>query len=148
METVIMMLGWAGVFAPVALGVIGSTIGCSRAGMAACGAMLDTETGYGKYIGISAMPSTQAVLGIVVMFTLNRDISVTNAPGVFAIGALTGIALMLSAIHQGNSVASAINSSKNKPEIFGLSIAPAAIVEGFAVFVFVFALVVSGAIPE
>ncbi|MCG8313534.1 MAG: ATP synthase subunit C [Pseudomonadales bacterium] len=148
METIILTLGWMGVFAPVALGVVGSTIGCSRAGMAACGAMLDAESGYGKFIGISAMPSTQAVLGIVVMFTLNREIAIVNAPGVFAVGLLTGIALMLSAIHQGNSVASAINASKNKPEIFGLSIAPAAIVEGFAVFVFVFALVVSGAIPQ
>lgn len=148
MEIVVIMLGWIGIFSPVALGVIGSTIGCSRAGMSACGAMLDTDGGFGKYIGISAMPSTQAVLGIVVMFTLNREITLTNAPGIFGVGVLTGVALMLSAIHQGNSVAAAINASKNKPEIFGLSIAPAAIVEGFAVFVFVFALVVSGAIPS
>jgi V/A-type H+-transporting ATPase subunit K len=34
-----------------------------------------------------------------------------------------------------------------KPEIFGLSLAPAAIVEGFTVFVFVFALVLAGSIP-
>ena len=32
-------------------------------------------------------------------------------------------------------------------EIFGLSLAPAAIIEGFAVFAFVFALVVSAGIP-
>lgn len=143
----VLTLGWIGVFAPVSLAVIGSTIGCSRAGMAACGAMLDRDSGYGKFIGISAMPSTQAVLGIVIMFTLDREINETNAPGLLGIGLLTGLALMLSAIHQGNSVASAIQTAKNKPELFGLSIAPAAIVEGFAVFVFVFALVLSGSIP-
>jgi V/A-type H+-transporting ATPase subunit K len=37
--------------------------------------------------------------------------------------------------------------SKSKPEVFGLSIAPAAVVEGFAVFAFVFALVLAGALP-
>ena len=41
---------------------------------------------------------------------------------------------------------SAVSTSKHKPEVFGLTIAPAAIVEGFAVFVFVFALVLAGGI--
>jgi V/A-type H+/Na+-transporting ATPase subunit K len=54
---------------------------------------------------------------------------------------------MLSAIYQGRCCASAINASKAKPEIFGLSLAPAAIVEGFAVFAFIFALVISAGIP-
>jgi V/A-type H+-transporting ATPase subunit K len=54
---------------------------------------------------------------------------------------------MLSAIRQGQCCASAINATKVKPEVFGLSLAPAAIVEGFAVFAFVFALVISAGIP-
>jgi V/A-type H+-transporting ATPase subunit K len=54
---------------------------------------------------------------------------------------------MFSAIRQGQACASAIHASKTKPEIFGLSLAPAAIVEGFAVFAFVFALVLAGNIP-
>ncbi len=142
MEALIIALGWVGIFAPVALGAVGSAIGCSVAGQAACGAMLDVESGYGKFVGLSAMPSSQVIYGIVIMFTL-RNIGVTlpNAPGLFGIGLLTGIALMYSAVYQGQAVAAAINASKNKPEVFGLSIAPAAIVEGFAVFAFVFALV-------
>ena len=51
-------------------------------------------------------------------------------------------------ILQGECCAAAINASKGKPAIFGLSVTPAAIVEGFAVFAFVFALIVSGAIPK
>jgi V/A-type H+-transporting ATPase subunit K len=43
----ILSLGWLGVFAPLALGAVGSIIGCSRAGQAAIGAMLETESGYG-----------------------------------------------------------------------------------------------------
>ncbi len=143
----ILVLGWLGIFSPVALGAIGSTLGCTIAGQAACGAMLDTETGHGRFVGLSALPSTQVVLGIVVMFTLNRSVTVENAPGIFAIGVLTGLALLFSAWFQGKSVAAAIYTAKNKPAILGLAVAPAAIVEGFSVFAFVFALVLSGSLP-
>ncbi len=147
MEQFILMLGWVGVFAPTAFGAVGSSFGCSRAGQAAIGAILDTESGYGKYIGLAAMPSSQIILGVVIMFTLNRELTVTNSPSIFAIGVLSGLALMVSSFYQGNALAAAINAAKNKPEIFGLAIAPAAIVEGFSVFAFVFALVLAGSIP-
>ncbi len=109
--------------------------------------MLETESGYGRYVGVSAMPSSQVIYGIVVTLTLNREVTLDNAPGILALGVLTGIALLLSAIAQGSACAAAINASKSKPEIFGISIAPAAVVEGFAVFVFVFALVLSADLP-
>lgn len=144
----IVVLGWLGLYAPMALGAIGSIIGCAVAGQAAIGAMLDTESGYGRYVGVSAMPSSQVIYGIVIMFTLNRTITAENAPGLFAIGVLSGIALLFSAVYQGQCCASAIHVSKAKPEVFGLSIAPAAIVEGFAVFAFIFALVISAGIPK
>ena len=148
MEGVILALGWIGIYAPLALGSIGSMIGCARAGMAACGAMLDVESGFGRFVGIAAMPSSQTIYGIVVMVMLRREVTVTNAPGTFAIGLLAGLALMLSAFAQGSACAAAINASKSKPEVFGISLAPAALVEGFAVFAFVFALVLAGGIPK
>lgn len=146
MSEFMLILGWIGLYAPMALGAIGSIIGCAVAGQAAIGAMLDTESGYGRYVGVSAMPSSQVIYGIVIMFTLNRAITAEVGAGIFAIGILSGLALMLSAIYQGQCCASAIHASKAKPEIFGLSVAPAAIVEGFAVFAFIFALVISGGI--
>ena len=148
MESFTLTTGWIGIFAPLALGAIGSIIGCARAGQAACGALLETESGHGRFVGVSAMPSSQTIYGIVVMLTLNRVVTVENAPGLLAIGLLSGIAMMYSAIYQGYCCASSINASKNKPEIFGLSVAPAAVVEGFAVFVFVFALILVGRLPE
>ncbi len=147
MDQLVIILAWIGIFSPVALGAIGSVIGCSRAGQAACGAMLETETGHGRFTGISAMPSSQTILGIVVTLTLNKPVTIDNGAGIFAIGVLTGVTLMVSAAAQGSCCAAAINASKHKPEIFGLSIAPAAIVEGFAVFAFVFALVIAGSLP-
>ena len=155
-EDVIYLLGWIGLYAPVALGAIGSMIGCAIAGQTACGAMLDVEGGYGRFIGLSAMPSSQTIYGIVVMFTLQGAattesgqlvFNAQNATGIFSIGVLVGLAMVISAYYQGRCLSSSINASKSKPEIFGLSIAPAAIIEGFAVFAFVFALVLAGALP-
>lgn len=148
MESLIIALGWLGVFAPMALGAIGSMVGVARAGQAACGAMLETESGFGKFVGVSAMPSSQTIYGIVVMLTLNRGVNVNNAPGIFAIGILAGLGLMYSALAQGNCCAASINAFKNKPEVFGVSIAPAAVVEGFATFILVFALVLAGQLPQ
>jgi V/A-type H+-transporting ATPase subunit K len=147
LDNLIIALGWAGLYGPMALGAIGSIIGCALAGQAACGALLETETGHGRYVGIAAMPSSQTIYGIVVMFSLNREVTIENAPGLFAVGILAGLALLFSAWRQGQCCASAINVSKIKPEIFGMSVAPAAIVEGFAVFAFIFALVISAGIP-
>lgn len=148
MENMITLLGWVGIFAPMALGAIGSIIGCTRAGMAAAGAMLEVESGYGKFIGVSAMPSSQTIYGVVVMFVLRGKLPMTaaSAPALAAIGVLAGLALMISAMKQGDCCAASINASKSKPEIFGLSVAPAAIVEGFAVFSLIFALLLSGSI--
>ena len=143
MEALILILGWTGIYAPVAFGGIGSMLGCFRAGQAATGALLEVDSGYGRYVAVSAMPSSQTIYGIVIMLTLQQDVTLLNAPALFSIGVLSGIALMISGIYQGELCASAIQVSKEKPEIFGLSIAPAAIVEGAAVFTFVFALVLA-----
>lgn len=144
----ILTLGWLGIYAPLALGAIGSMIGCMRAGMAACGAMLEVESGFGRFVGVAAMPSSQTIYGIVVTMALPATITAENSPGIFALGVLSGVALMLSAIAQGSACASSINASKSKPEVFGISLAPAALIEGFAVFAFVFALVLAGRLPK
>jgi V/A-type H+/Na+-transporting ATPase subunit K len=148
-EGLLILLAWVGVFAPMAMGAVGSSIGCTRAGQAACGAMLSTESGYGKYIGVSAMPASQTIYGIVVTLTLSRVVSdTTSMLGVFGIGIMAGLVQMVSAQYQGYCCASAISVSKDKPEVFGISLAPAAMVEGFAVFALVFALVLIGMLPK
>ena len=148
MEPLVLTMGWLGIFSPLALGAIGSMIGVGRGGLAAAGAMLEVEGGYGRFVGVAAMPSSQTIYGIVVMLTLNRTVTVGSSPGLFVLGALTGVALLFSAMAQGSACAASINASKSKPEVFGISIAPAAVIEGFAVFVFVFALVLAGSIPK
>ena len=146
MTDVMLALGWVGVYAPLALGAIGSMIGCLRGGMAACGAMLEAERGFGRFVGVAAMPSSQTIYGIVVTMALPK-ITAATSPGIFGLGVLCGLALMFSALAQGSACAASINAFKSKPEVFGISLAPAALIEGFAVFAFVFALVLSGSLP-
>lgn len=148
MNELLNLLGWVGLYAPVSLGAIGSGIGCTIAGQAAIGAMLETEGGHGRYIGISVLPSSNIIYGIVVMFTLNRTVTPENAGGLFGLGLGTGLALLVLGIYQGYCLASAIAGSKEKPAIFGLSIAPAAIIEGFGVFAFIFTLVLAAGLPK
>ena len=147
MTEFVIALGWLGIYAPMALGAVASSMGCSIAGQASIGAILKTEGDSGRFVGISAFPSTFVIYGIVIMFTLNRVVTAENAGGLFGIGLLAGIALLYCGISQGRACAAAINASKEKPEIFGLALAPAAIIEGFGVFAFVFALVLSAGIP-
>jgi V/A-type H+-transporting ATPase subunit K len=148
MDLTFLTLGWLGLYAPLVLGAIGSMIGCLRGGMAACGAMLEVERGFGRFVGVAAMPSSQTIYGIVVTMALPTTITTGNAPGILALGALSGLALLISAVAQGTACAASINASKSKPEVFGISLAPAALIEGFAVFAFVFALVLAGRLPE
>lgn len=113
----ILTLGWLGLYAPLALGAIGSMIGCLRAGMAACGAMLEVEGGFGRFVGVAAMPSSQTIYGIVVTMAFPAALTPENSPAIFGLGMLSGIALMISAIAQGTACASSINTSKSKPEV-------------------------------
>lgn len=143
MNQILLGFAYIGLFSVVSLSAVGSIIGCARSGMAAIGAMMETEGGHGKFLGVAALPSTHAILGIVLMFILQQKALPATGLGVFAIGVLAGVALLMCGTYQGNCCAMAINASKSKPEIFGKSLAPAGIVEGFAVFVFVMALVLS-----
>ena len=148
MEPLILALGWVGLYSPLALGAVGGMLGCARAGSAACGALLEVEGGYGRYIGVAVMPSSQSIYGIVVTMALRRELTIENSPGIFGLGVLAGLALLLGGMAQGSTCAASINVSKSKLEVFGISLAPAALVEGFSVFAFVFALVLAAGIPK
>ena len=63
------------------------------------------------------LPSSQAIYGIVLMFILQQKIdpdtgfTVNLAAGLFGIGLLAGIALLIGGVYQGMCCASAINAS-------------------------------------
>jgi V/A-type H+/Na+-transporting ATPase subunit K len=146
MESVgIKFLQLAGTVAPMAIAAIGSSIGCSIAGNALHGAMKLVDEGHGKLIGMSAAPSSQTIYGIVLMFILKGKVSnPETAAGLLGIGVLCGLAICVSAIYQGLACATGIKESAAKPEIYGKSWVPIAMVEGFAVFTMVFGIIAAG----
>lgn len=141
------LLGWSGIYGAMVLAAIGSMIGCTRAGQAACGAMLDLESGHGRLVAIAGMPASQSIYGIVLTLALNRPVTDANGAALFALGLFGGLAQLLSAAYQGDCCASTILVAKSRPQAFGLAIAPSAFVEGFAVFALAFALLLMAAVP-
>lgn len=124
------------------LGCIGSAIGCGIAGMASHGVMTRVEEGHGKFIGLSAVPSSQSIYGFVLMILMKDAIKAgTLLPlDAIGIGLFVGVAILMSAVYQGRCAATAIQASAKNPAIFGKAFAAIGIVESFALFAFVFAL--------
>ncbi|MBN1915020.1 MAG: ATP synthase subunit C [Parachlamydiales bacterium] len=126
------------------LGCLGSAIGCSIAGMASHGVMTHVEEGHGKFIGLSALPSSQAIYGFVLMILMSNSLKAGTLSPLSGVGIafFVGLAIMVSSIYQGKVVATAIQASAKQPAIFGKCAAAAGIVESFALFAFVFALLI------
>lgn len=126
------------------LGCLGSAIGCGIAGMASHGVMSRVDEGHGKFIGLSAVPSSQSIYGFVLMILMSNSIkagSLSALSGI-GIGFFVGLAIMISAVYQGRCAATAIQASSKQPAIFGKTFAALGIVESFALFAFVFALLI------
>ncbi|MDN3504825.1 MAG: ATP synthase subunit C [Rhabdochlamydiaceae bacterium] len=124
------------------LGCVGSAIGCGIAGMASHGVMARVDDNHGKFIGMSAVPSSQAIYAFILML-LMRDAIRTNSLSAMSgvvIGAAVGAAILLSAVYQGMCAATGIQAAAKQPSIFGKCFAALGIVESFSLFAFVFAL--------
>lgn len=122
----------------------GSCIGCWIAGAASHAAMSRTEEGHGKFIGMSAAPTSQLIYGFILMLMMAKAIkggslSPINA---IAIGIGAGIPIMFSAIFQGKVCATGIQATLKQPSVFGKCFAAIGIIESVALFAFVFALLI------
>ncbi len=126
----------------LALACIGSSIGCGIAGMASHAVMSRVEENHGTFIGMSAVASSQSIYGFVLMILMRNSIlagSLSPLTGI-GIGLSVGLAFMFSSIFQGMCAASGIQASAKQPAIIGKCFAALGIVESFALFAFVFAL--------
>lgn len=124
------------------LACIGSSFGCGIAGMASHAVMARVDEGHGKMIGMSAMPSSQAIYGFILMLLMNGAIQEGSLSplGGIGIGVSVGFALLFSSIWQGKCCATGIQASAKQPAIYGKCFAAIGIVESFSLFAFVFAL--------
>lgn len=126
------------------LSAIGSSIGCSIAGMASHAAMARTEEGHGKFIGMAAAPSSQIIYGFILMLIMSKNVVAGSLSplSAIAIGLFSGAAIMVSAIYQGKVAATGIQASVKQPAVYGKCFAAIGIIESFALFAFVFALLI------
>lgn len=124
------------------LGCLGSAIGCAIGGMASHGVMSRVDENHGKFIGMSAMPSSQAIYAFVLMLLMKNAILAKTLSGVagIGIGVSVGLAIMVSSIYQGMCAATGIQAAAKQPAVFGKCFAALGIVESFSLFAFVFAL--------
>lgn len=132
----------AGPALALGLSAIGSAVGCGVSGMASHAVMARVDDGHGKFIGMSAMPATMLIYGFILMLLMKGGIeqgSVSALSGVF-IGLSSGSAIMIAAIYQGLCAVSGIQATARNPSVFGKCFAALGIVESFALFAFVFAL--------
>jgi V/A-type H+-transporting ATPase subunit K len=138
------MLGYGGCAAAIGIPAIGSSIGVGIAGAVSHGAMAKVDEGHGKFIGISAAPSSQTIYGLILMFVLLPKVA-TAGLACFFIGFFCGIGICISAIYQGKVAATAILASSRKQEIFGKCFAAVGMTESFAIFALVAGIVMAGA---
>ena len=134
----------AGPILALGLSLIGSSIGLYIAGAASHAAMSRVDEGHGKFIGMSAAPSSQAIYGFLEMLLLANAINegrVSPISGV-VIGLAVGSAIMLSSIYQGMVCATGIQASMKQPAIFGKCFAAVGLIESISLFAFVFSLLI------
>ncbi len=126
----------------MAIPAFGCCIGCSIAGMACHAVMARVEEGHGKFIGMSAAPSSQIIYGFILMLLMNRAIDAGTLSPIsgIAMGFFSGLAMLGSSIFQGMVCASGIQASAKQPAVFGKCFAAIGIIESFALFAFVFCL--------
>lgn len=125
-------------------GCLGSSIGCTISSMALHGVMTHVEEGHGKLIGLSAFPASQAIYSFVLMVLMAPKIKAGTLPPLTAIGigVAIGAALCVCSIWQGKVAATAIQASAKQPAIYGKCATGVVLVETFAIFAFVFTLMI------
>lgn len=130
----------------IALGLscIGCSIGCWIAGAASHAAMARTEEGHGKFIGMAAAPSSQVIYGFLLMLQMrNAILAGTLSPlTAIVIGLFSGMAFVFSSIYMGKVCATGIQATVKQPGVYGKCFASIGIIESFALFAFVFALLI------
>ena len=121
---------------------LGSCIGCGIAGMASHAVMARVDEGHGKLIGMSAMPSSQSIYGFILMILMQGAIKdgTLSAFGAIWMAIPISLAFLASSVMQGKCCATGIQASAKQPAIYGKCFAAIGIVESFALFAFVFAL--------
>ncbi|HUV38921.1 MAG TPA: V-type ATP synthase subunit K [Planctomycetota bacterium] len=133
----------------VALGGIGSAQGIRIASGQAAGVMSEKPELFGKLVVLIALPGTQGIYGLVTFILMCAQIKLTGTAvnvshlsglAMLAIGVGSGVVYWRSAVYQGETSAACINLVAKKPEEMGRAIILPVLVETYAVFAFLAAM--------
>lgn len=124
------------------LSAMGSSVGCYIAGAASHAVMTRTEESHGKFILLSAAPSSQSIYGFLLMILMANAIKAGTLSPVsgIAMGIFSGLGLFVSSMYQGKVAATGIQATAKQPSLFGKCFAAVGIIESFSLFVFVFSI--------
>ena len=138
------VFGCLGVALAVALSGIGSAKGVGIAGQAVSGLLTEQPEKFGKALILELLPGTQGlygfVVGLMIMFGLSTDTSVTQGLYLLFASLPVGIAGLFSGIAQGKAAASSVAILAKKPEHNTKGIVLTAMVETYALLGFVISL--------
>lgn len=126
----------------VGLTGIGSAIGVTICGNAAVGALKKNPDAFGKYLGLTALPSSQGLYGFVgffmtKLFILDKAAETGFTPlmawACIGVGLVLGIVGLYSAIRQAQVCASGIQAIGSGHDVFGGTMVMAVFPELYAI---------------
>ena len=133
-----------GALAAVALGGIGSSIGCGRAGQKAAGVLAEKPHMFGKLSLMVALPGSQGVYGflIAILILLKigaigtgvEELTAQKGMTLMIAGLITGLTGLMSAMFQARAVSASIGGLAKDESIMGGAITMSVIVETYAIF--------------
>lgn len=130
-------LTFAGAGLAVGMGCAGSAKGIGTAAQAAAGVLSEKPHLFGRMLVLLALPGTQGFYGFIMMMMIvtNTGLPATINTGIslFFMGFGVGLALLMSAIWQGQASAAAIGLVARRESDFGRSLILPAMVETYAV---------------
>lgn len=132
-----LLLSYTGIAIMVGLSGIGSSVALTNCGKAVVGAMRKDPTQMGKYIGLSALPSSQGLYGFIAYFLANGlispEMSMQVAIAILLCGILMGVVGFATAIKQAEILANGIAATADGHNVFAPAMVMAVFPELYAI---------------
>jgi len=146
-----MILAIFGAVISAALAGIGSAIGISFAGTKSAGVLSEKPHLFGKLLVLCALPGSQGVYGLLIailtlakikFFEGGMDVPLEAGFAMFWAGVLMGFSGLVSAIFQGKVAAAGVGTTARQESMSGKAIVLAVLIETYAIFGLLIALLV------
>lgn len=143
-----LLLSYLGIALMVGLSGIGSSLGLYNCGQSVTGAMRKDPTQMGKYIGLSALPSSQGLYGFIgYFFSINLvkpDMPMQTALAILLCGTMLGVVGWVTADRQSKILANGIAATADGHEVFASTMVMAVFPELYAILALLVNILIYG----